>query len=111
MQSKILQSGIFIVVMFSSMNVLAEPYNHTNQKSSGPADVVAYAALGGIKIASAAVAIPLLTVGEIGNVSGAAGNALWENANKPIGESLEVTNHVTGMHSLGELVRSNAEQQ
>lgn len=93
MQSKILQSCLFIVIIFSSMNVLAEPGNHPNQQSFGPLDLIAYTTIGSMKVVSAAAAIPLLTVGEIGNVSEAAGNALWENASKPIGDPSEVTNH------------------
>ena len=92
MKSKILQTCLFIIIMFSSINVLADP-NHPDQKSFGPVDLIAYTTIGSMKLVSAAAAIPLLTVGQIGNVSEAAGNALWENATKPIDAPLEVTNH------------------
>lgn len=57
-------------------------------------EAVAQSTVGGFKLVSGAVAVPLMFVGEIGKVSGAAGDELWRDANTPIGTPLLITDEV-----------------
>ena len=55
------------------------------------AQAVGHGVVGSAKLTSAAVAVPLVAVGAVGAVSSKAGNSLMEEANKPIGAPLEIT--------------------
>jgi hypothetical protein len=57
-------------------------------------EALGYSIEGGLKLVSGAAAVPLITVGEIGKVSGEAGEELWEEANAPPRGPFPVTDEV-----------------
>lgn len=57
-------------------------------------EAIGYAVEGSLKLASGAVAVPLLFAGEIGAVSGEVGNELYEEANAPPRGAFPVTDEV-----------------
>ena len=57
-------------------------------------EAIGYTVESGIKLASGAVAVPLMIVGEIGKASEEIGDDLWEEANSPPHEPFPVTDEV-----------------
>ncbi len=57
---------------------------HTGQASGASSQAVGHSVAGTAKLASGAVAVPLMSAGAIGQASGQAGKALWSDANKPL---------------------------
>jgi hypothetical protein len=83
------------IILFSAVNVSAEgSLHHSTEASVHTSKALGHAIMSGVKVVSGVVAIPLKIVGEIGMVSGEAGDALWEEANGTIGESLELSDAV-----------------
>jgi hypothetical protein len=70
-----------------SVEASTEALNHSLQ-------AVGYSLQAGVKLASGALAIPFITVGEIGKVSGEVGHGLWEEANSPPTEPLPVSDEI-----------------
>jgi hypothetical protein len=64
---------------------------HFSESLEHSAQAVGHSAAAGFKVVFAAAAVPLLVVGEIGKASGEIGEELWEEANRPIGEPLAIT--------------------
>lgn len=58
------------------------------------AQAIASATVGSFKLVSGAAAVPLMMIGSVGAASGELGEALWDEANAPIGTPLEVTDDV-----------------
>jgi hypothetical protein len=67
---------------------------HFSESLAHSAQAVGHSAAAGFKVVFAAAAVPLIVVGEIGKASGEIGEELWEEANRPIGEPLEITGEV-----------------
>jgi hypothetical protein len=67
---------------------------HFSESLAHSAQAVGHSAAAGFKVVFAAAAVPLIVVGEIGKASGEIGEELWEEANRPIGEPLEITEEV-----------------
>ena len=53
-----------------------------------------YSIEGGLKLVSGAAALPLITAGEVGKVSGEAGHDLWDEANSPPHGAFPVTDEI-----------------
>ena len=82
-------------MLFSSAcSAVAGSAQHLSQASVHSAQAIAQTSVAGVKIVSGVVAVPLILVGEVGNASGQAGDALWESANQPIGEPLTITDEI-----------------
>jgi hypothetical protein len=64
---------------------------HFSESLAHSAQAVGHSAAAGFKVVFAAAAVPLMIVGEIGKASGEIGEELWEEANRPIGEPLAIT--------------------
>ena len=95
MKSITLKLTVFALMIFGSMNVTAAgPSHHLSEASKNSAQAITHLPIAGVKLVSGVVAVPLIIVGEIGNISGQAGTALWEEANRPIGEPLQITDEV-----------------
>jgi len=85
----------FAVAILVSMPVAAGGASyHLSQALANSMEALAQATVGGLKLVSGAIAVPLMVGGEIGKVSGQAGDELWEEANTPIGKPLVITDDV-----------------
>ena len=82
---------VLAIITSSSMTVMAADLDHKTDASSNPVEAIAQIPVVGLKVASGAAAVPLIFVGEIGSVSGQAGESLWEVANRPIGDTNQTT--------------------
>ena len=67
---------------------------HFSESLAHSAQAVGHSAAAGFKVVFAAAAVPLMVVGEIGKASGEIGEELWEEANRPIGAPLAITEEV-----------------
>ena len=67
---------------------------HFSNALANSLEALAQGTVAGLKLVSGAVAVPLLISGEIGRVSGQAGEELWQEANTPIGTPLVITDEV-----------------
>jgi hypothetical protein len=86
-------------VAIASLSVTAQAQaggasHHVSKALAHSLEAVAHTTVAGMKVVSGAVALPLVIVGEIGQVSGDAGEELWEEANRPIGEPLVISDEV-----------------
>lgn len=63
---------------------LSEAVVHSTQ-------AVGHSVVGSAQLASGVVAVPLIAVGSVGQVSQQAGNDLWQIANEPIGTPLPIS--------------------
>lgn len=103
MKSNILKVAIVVPMVFGSMNVMAAgSLQHLSNASSHSVQAIGQTAVAGVKIASGVVAVPLMIVGGIGNASGQAGDALWNEATTPIGEPLTITDEILTTRSTPE---------
>ena len=85
---------------------------HISQALGHSMEALAQATVGGLKLVSGAIAVPLMVGGQIGKVSGQAGDDLWEEANRPIGEPLVITDDVvTAGPAPAEAMKSQPEQK
>ena len=57
-------------------------------------EALGYALEGSLKVVSGAAAIPLMTIGELGTVSGEVGQELWDEANAPPRGAFPVTDEI-----------------
>ena len=89
MKSTIIKSTVLALIVSSPMAVMAAEIIHSPEVSSNPVEVIVQIPIAGLKVATGVVAIPLMILGEIGNLSGQAGETLWEAANSPMGESMQ----------------------
>jgi hypothetical protein len=85
---------------------------HLSNALANSLEAVAQSTVGGLKLVSGAVAIPLMIAGEIGKASGEAGEELWQEANTPIGEPLLITDDViTAGPRPSEVMKESAQEQ
>ncbi len=95
MKSIALKLSVSALMIFGSINAKAAgPSQHSGEASANSVQAIAHTSIAGIKLASGVTAVPLLIVGEIGKISGQAGEELWEETNRPIGEPLEITDEI-----------------
>ncbi|MFW5426312.1 MAG: hypothetical protein ACKE8G_07425 [Methylophagaceae bacterium] len=95
MKSKIIKLVAISSMLFGSASAMAAgSLQHLSQASAHSAQAIAQTSVAGVKIVSGVVALPLMLAGEVGNVSGQAGHALWDSANQPIGEPLAITDEI-----------------
>ncbi|MCZ6805092.1 MAG: hypothetical protein O7D86_14520 [Proteobacteria bacterium] len=87
------------LIVSSPMTVMAAETVRNPEASSNPVEAIAQIPVAGLKIATGAVAIPLLIVGEIGSLSGQAGESLWEVARSPIGKSMQAADTKTATNN------------
>ena len=67
---------------------------HSSQALEMSLQAIGHSTIAGLKLVSGAAAVPLVSVGEIGKVSGEIGNELWEEANTPIADAFPVSDEV-----------------
>ncbi len=86
-------AGLAITVMLTlSQPAMAQgSVQHSGQALKHSVEAIGHTAVAGMKLSSAAVAVPLGFSAGIGHASGQASEALWENANAEIGEPLIIT--------------------
>jgi hypothetical protein len=84
MESTILKLTIAALIISSPMSVIAAEPIQESEVSNNPIHAITHLPITGVKIATGAVAIPLMIVGEIGNISSQAGKELWLHASRPI---------------------------
>jgi hypothetical protein len=82
MKLTLLKSTVLALVVLSPMSVMAEEPLQKPAAYGNPILAIAQIPIAGVRIATGAVAIPLMIVGEIGNVSGQVGESLWQEANR-----------------------------
>jgi len=91
---------LFVMAVASLGNsVLAgAAVTHSGQASAHSVQAVGHAAVAGARFASGSVAVPLAFSGAVGKSSAAAGTALWDAANAPIGDPLPISDktYMTG---------------
>lgn len=101
-----------LILLVSTNAFAAGSFEHSNQASKNSVQAVGHSSVAGGKVLSGVVAIPLTIAGDIGEMSGEAGDVLMEQANKPIGEPLEITDEViTAGPSPKEVVHSQENLQ
>lgn len=91
MKFAILKSTVVALIISSSMSVMAAEPVSQPEGISNPIEVIVQIPVAGIRIATGVVALPLMFVGEIGNISGQAGEALWEHANSTSSEPMHAS--------------------
>ena len=95
MKSNIFKLAIVMPLLFGSMNVMAAgSLQHLSNASAHSVQAIVQTSVAGVKIVSGVVAVPLMIVGGVGEASGQAGDALWDEATKPIGEPLAITDEI-----------------
>jgi len=81
---KLLTSLLPLTLALSSAQVYAQDSTqHASQANKHSALAVSHGAASGAKVASAAVAVPLIVAGSAGVASAAGGSALLDSATKP----------------------------
>jgi len=83
-----LKSTALALIIASPMSVMATEQNYETHVSNNPIHAIAQIPIAGVKVATGAFALPLMMVGEIGNVSGEIGQSLWHEATGRNTESL-----------------------
>jgi len=92
MKNKMVIVSAMVVSMFFGQQAMAQGVaQHLGQSVAHSAKAVGHGVIGSAKLTSAAVAIPLVAVGAVGAVSSEVGTSLMDEANKPIGTPLEVS--------------------
>ena len=86
MKTTFLKSIVLAIVTSFSMTTMAED-NHQADKSIHPVEAIAHIPVVGFKVASGVAAVPLMIVGEVGELSSQAGQTLMEVARRPINNS------------------------
>jgi hypothetical protein len=84
--------ALALIVSASPGLVMAAEPNPQTDEINNPIEAIAQIPVAGIKVASGVVALPLMFVGEIGNISGQAGEALWEHASNSSSEAKHAFN-------------------
>lgn len=83
-----------ITVMLSMPAEAGGSAQHLSNALAHSMEALAQSTVAGLKLVSGAVAVPLMIGGEIGKVSGQVGDELWEEANRPIGDPLIITDDI-----------------
>lgn len=78
------------IAIIAGEAVASDPVRHSGQASAHSAMAVGEFALAGAKLATGAVAVPLMISGGVGALSGEAGSSLWHAAGGTIGDPLPV---------------------
>ncbi len=89
MKLPIIKSTVIALIVSSPLSVMAVDTTVQLETSSHPVEAIAQIPITGLRIATGAVAIPLMIVGEIGSISGQAGKKLWEQATHQNAESMQ----------------------
>jgi ABC-type phosphate/phosphonate transport system permease subunit len=91
MKLTIFKSTVLALIVSSPISVMAaEPLSQA-EGISNPIEAIVQIPATGIRIATGVAALPLMFVGEIGNISGQAGEALWEHANSSNSEPMHAS--------------------
>ncbi len=75
-----LKSTVLALIVASPISVMAAEQIQEKNVSNNPIYAIAQIPIAGVRVATGAVALPLMIVGEIGNVSGEVGKSLWQGA-------------------------------
>jgi len=70
---------------------------HFSEAVGHSAQATGHSIVAGAKLASSAVAVPLIVIGGVGQVSQAAGEDLWDIANQPIGAPLPISDETVSV--------------
>ncbi|MBL1141897.1 MAG: hypothetical protein HND53_07705 [Proteobacteria bacterium] len=70
------------LIVSSPISVMATEPIPQPEEISNPIEVIVQIPVAGIRAATGLVSIPLMFVGEIGNISGQAGEQLWQSATR-----------------------------
>lgn len=89
MKLTILKSTVIALIVSGPMSVMAAEPLPQAEGTSNPIEAIVQIPVAGVRIATGAVALPLMFVGEIGNISGQAGEQLWQNATRQNSKSME----------------------
>jgi ABC-type transporter Mla MlaB component len=81
MKLTIIKSTVIALAVSGPMSVMAAEPLSQQKEVSNPIEAIVQIPVAGARVATGAVALPLMFVGEIGKISGQAGEALWEQAN------------------------------
>lgn len=82
--NKYLVGALMGVSLMTSMAQAGEASRQSGQSLEHSAQAVGHLSVGTVKAASGVVAIPLQATGKAGELSGQAGEGLWEYANEPL---------------------------
>ena len=99
MKSTIFKSTALALVISSPMSVMAAEPMPQSKEISNPIEAIAQVPATGIRVATGAVALPLMFIGEIGNISGQAGEVLWEHANRSNSEPMHTSDTKTPINN------------
>jgi len=94
MNKKIFIPAILILGFATTPAMARGSSQHLGQSIEHSVNASGHVMVGSAKLASGVVAIPLMGIGAIGASSGNMGDALMENAHKPIGEPLPMTEEI-----------------
>ena len=98
-------------IALSAPAVAGGASQHFSNALANSLEAIAQGTVAGLKLVSGAIAVPLMISGEIGRVSGQAGDELWQEANTPIGSPLVITDDViTAGPAPADAMRSPPEQ-
>ncbi|MBI2994459.1 MAG: hypothetical protein HYY48_09850 [Gammaproteobacteria bacterium] len=110
-QSTSMITGFAITAMISMPVAAGGASYHLSQALANSMEALAQTTVGGLKLISGSIALPLMMGGEIGKVSGQVGDELWEEANTPIGKPLVITDDiVTAGPAPAEAMKSKEEE-
>ena len=84
MKTKISRFSALALLALSGPALAAGSLQHLGNSIDHSAQAIAHGSIAGVKLVSAAIAIPLLAAGEIGKVSGDIGEELWDEANSTL---------------------------
>lgn len=90
MKSKIFKSTVLALVISSPMSVLAADVK-PEETTVNPIEAIAQIPATGFRAATGVIALPLMFLGEVGNISGQAGEVLWQHASGSNNESIQTT--------------------
>ena len=67
---------------------------HSTRALEMSLEALGHSMIASLKLVSGATAVPLISAGEIGKVSGEIGEDLWEEANTPISDAFPISDEV-----------------
>ena len=104
--------GLGVLLGISTATPAADSFRHFSESLGHSSQAIGHATVGSLKLISGSAAVPFLLSGTIGQAAGEIGDALWEEANRPMGEPLEITDEViTAGPSPSEAMQDEGEQQ
>ena len=77
-------AAVALVAAFANGTARADSLGHSGRAAAHSGAASAHGSAAVVKGAAGLVAVPLMSAGGIGQVSGAAGNALWDAATRPL---------------------------